>query len=155
MQKLKWQWVCHCRIISRGVGVPSPIVLAAQLWATTAQARCLHTNHRDSSGHPQVTSGMRLSRGSWLAATGHFFIVIWHQMSHIRSSSCWSPRLELSSANTGTVLVAFFTVVVFIMLLTSRVRKMGLIRVGQFPLSYCSKDVQKSIMVPGLIEHNT
>jgi len=41
------------------------------------------------------------------------------------------------------------------MLLTSSVQKMGLTRVGGFPLSYCSKDVQKSIMVPGLLEHST
>ena len=48
--------------------------------------------------------------------------------------------------DAGAVLVAFFTVAVFIMLVTSLVRKMELTSVGGFPLSYCSKDVQKSIM---------
>jgi len=51
--------------------------------------------------------------------------------------------------NAGVVLVAFFAVAVFVMLVTSWVQKMGLKSVGGFPLSYCSKDVQKSITVAG------
>jgi hypothetical protein len=51
----------------------------------------------------------------------------------------------LARFNAGTVLVAFFEVAVFVMLLTSSIRKMGLITVKGFPLRYCSKDVQKSI----------
>jgi hypothetical protein len=51
----------------------------------------------------------------------------------------------LARFEVGAVLVAFFEVAVFVMLLTSSVRKVGLINVGRFPLRYCSKDVQKSI----------
>ena len=167
--KLKWWWVCHCWIIPRWVGVPSPIVLAAWLRATTAWARhsssgarCSHISHRDSSGCPWVTSGVRLHRSSWLAAASHFLLwrgVIWATSGPV-CIGVLSLRLSSTNAglawfNTSTVLVAFFTVAVFVMLLTSSVQKMGLTRVGGFPLSYCSKDVQKSIMVPGLLEHST
>jgi len=61
----------------------------------------------------------------------------------------------LAQFNTGVVVAVFFAVAVFIMVLTSLVWKMGFVRVGGFPLSYCSVDVQKSIRVAGLIEHST
>ena len=48
--------------------------------------------------------------------------------------------------DAGTVLVAFFTMAVFVMLLTVEVRKMSSKKVGGFPLRYCSKDVQKNVM---------
>jgi len=61
--------------------------------------------------------------------------------------------LGLSGANaglawfdTGAVLVVFFTMAVFVMLLTVEVRKMSSKEVGGFPLRYCSKDVQKNVM---------
>ena len=61
--------------------------------------------------------------------------------------------LGLSSANAGlaqfdagAVLVAFFTIAVFVMLLTVEFRKMSSKEVGGFPLRYCSKDVQKNVM---------
>ena len=61
--------------------------------------------------------------------------------------------LGLSSANAGlawfdmgAVLVAFFTMAVFIMVLTVVVQKMSSKEVGGFPLRYCSKDVQKSVI---------
>jgi hypothetical protein len=57
--------------------------------------------------------------------------------------------------NAGAVLAVFFAVAVFVMVLTSLVQKMEFVRVGGFPLSYCSVDVQKSIRVAGLIEHST
>jgi hypothetical protein len=55
----------------------------------------------------------------------------------------------------GMVLEVFFAVAVFVMVLTSMVQKIEFVRVGGFPLSHCSMDVQKSIRVPGLLEHNT
>ena len=48
--------------------------------------------------------------------------------------------------NAGAVLVAFFTMAVFVMVLTVVVQKMSSKKVGGFPLRYCSKDVQKSVM---------
>jgi hypothetical protein len=51
----------------------------------------------------------------------------------------------LAQFDTGMVLVAFFTMAVFVMLLTVEVRKMSSKKVGGFPLSYCSKDVQKNV----------
>jgi hypothetical protein len=60
--------------------------------------------------------------------------------------------LGLSGANAGlawfdagAVLVALFTIAVFVMLLTVEVRKVSRKEVGGFPLRYCSKDVQKSV----------
>jgi len=97
--KLKRWWVCRCWIIPRGVGVPSPVVLAAQLQATTAQARrsssgARHscTSCRDGSWCPWVTLGARLRCSSWLAAARCFFTVTWCCLSHVGSSLCWSPR---------------------------------------------------------------
>ena len=54
--------------------------------------------------------------------------------------------MGLAQFNTGAVLVAFFTMAVFVMLLTVEVRKMSSKKVGGFPLRYCSKDVQKNVI---------
>ena len=70
--------------------------------------------------------------------------------------------LGLSGANaglarfdTGTVLVAFFTIAVFVMLLTVEFRKVSRKEVGGFPLRYCSKDVQKNVMVSWVMSLST
>jgi hypothetical protein len=57
-----------------------------------------------------------------------------------------SANAGLAQFDAGAVLVAFFTIAVFVMLLTVEVRKVGRKEVGGFPLRYCSKDVQKSVM---------
>jgi hypothetical protein len=52
----------------------------------------------------------------------------------------------LARFDVGVVLVAFFTMAVFVMVLTVVVQKMSSKDVGGFPLRYCSKDVQKSVI---------
>jgi hypothetical protein len=57
-----------------------------------------------------------------------------------------STNVGLAWFDTGVVLVAFFAMAVFVMVLTVVVQKMSSKEVGGFPLRYCSKDVQKSVI---------
>ena len=69
------------------------------------------------------------------------------RLCHIGSTlrRCSWPRIVWHQRRVGVVLVAFFTMAVFIMLLTVEVQKMSSKKVGGFPLRYCSKDVQKNV----------
>ena len=57
--------------------------------------------------------------------------------------------------DAGVILVAFFTIAVFVMLLTVEFQKVSRKEVGGFPLRYCSKDVQKSVMVSWVMSLST
>jgi len=73
---------------------------------------------------------------------------MWHRLCHIGSTSRWRswPRIVQRQHGVGAVLVAFFMIAVFVMLLTVEFWKVSRKEVGGFPLRYCSKDVQKSVM---------
>jgi len=96
---------------------------------------------------------MRFRRGSGCAAGWYFFGVSGVDCATSVPLRVGVLGLGLSGANTGlarfdasAVLVAFFTIAVFVMLLTVEFHKMSSKEVGGFPLRYCSKDVQKNVM---------